>query len=314
MGTDIRLEFTLEELSEFDNTAIKQLRCYIIRKEDVQYIDLDNFGYPQYYSPTEYDLMYTCSYCNRYRYNWLPYNQEVFNSGMFGPIDDYRYFPTYNGFGVRSKQFKIIPDKYLAASKVLEKKNTIEMYFPADDQRQFGEYIVVIVVTVYQPGWGSNNLRTYTINKGVQFELVDEYKNKEDDLQLGETVEYDGYKFESKKVLAKYKSKAPDGYHKVVEIDKSRTQDNVSYESIVKDVKLIQNGNIYSVIKRDSNTLNSIIITLNGNDVTSQCGPNSNGIYSFTVDKDGYSVINQFDGRYVANWDIDDVDNSGWTD
>ena len=169
MGTDIRLQFTLDDLSEFDRTSIKQLRCYVVRKEDIQYIDLDNYGYPQYYSPTDYDLMYT-SCC---RYNWLPYNQYVYNCGMFGPIDDYRYFLAYNGFGVNSKQFKIVPDKYLASSRVINDTNTIEMYFPAQDQKDFGKYIVLIVVTIYQPGWGSNNLRTFTINKGVQFEIVD---------------------------------------------------------------------------------------------------------------------------------------------
>ena len=88
MGTDIRLQFTLDELSDYDATSIKQLRCYVIRKEDIQYIDLDNYGYPQYYSPTDYDLVYT----RCHMYNWLPYNQEVYTSGMFGPIDDYRYF------------------------------------------------------------------------------------------------------------------------------------------------------------------------------------------------------------------------------
>lgn len=176
MGTDIRLQFTLDDLSEFDRTSIKQLRCYVIRKDDIQYINLDNYGYPQYYSPTDYDLMYT-SCC---RYNWLPYNQYVYNCGMFGPIDDYRYFPAYNGFGVNSKQFKIVPDKYLASSRVINDTNTIEMYFPAQDQKDFGKYIVLIVVTIYQPGWGSNNLRTFTINKGVQFEIVDGNDTEQD--------------------------------------------------------------------------------------------------------------------------------------
>lgn len=176
MGTDIRLQFTLDDLSEFDRTSIKQLRCYVIRKDDIQYINLDNYGYPQYYSPTDYDLMYT-SCC---RYNWLPYNQYVYNCGMFGPIDDYRYFPAYNGFGANSKQFKIVPDKYLASSRVINDTNTIEMYFPAQDQKDFGKYIVLIVVTVYQPGWGSNNLRTFTINKGVQFEIVDGNDTEQD--------------------------------------------------------------------------------------------------------------------------------------
>lgn len=176
IGTDIRLQFTLDDLSEFDRTSIKQLRCYVIRKDDIQYINLDNYGYPQYYSPTDYDLMYT-SCC---RYNWLPYNQYVYNCGMFGPIDDYRYFPAYNGFGVNSKQFKIVPDKYLASSRVINDTNTIEMYFPAQDQKDFGKYIVLIVVTIYQPGWGSNNLRTFTINKGVQFEIVDGNDTEQD--------------------------------------------------------------------------------------------------------------------------------------
>lgn len=285
MGTDIRLQFTLDELSDYDATSIKQLRCYVIRKEDIQYIDLDNYGYPQYYSPTDYDLVYT----RCHMYNWLPYNQEVYTSGMFGPIDDYRYFPAYNGFGVRSKQFKIVPDKYLAPSRVISGSKQIEMYFPAADQRNFGEYIVLVVITVYEPGWGSNNLRTFTINKGVQFEIVDEYKNKEEeDLQLGETVEYDGYKFESKKVLAKYKREAPNGYHKVVEIYKSKIDDQ-RYEQTVKEVKLFQNENIYNfVIHPDTNT--DVSVWLNGENVTEKY-TNRDDICSFHVTSDGYKII-----------------------
>lgn len=309
MGTDVRLQFTLDELSDYDATSIKQLRCYVIRKEDIQYIDLDNYGYPQYYSPTDYDLVYT----RCHMYNWLPYNQEVYTSGMFGPIDDYRYFPAYNGFGVRSKQFKIVPDKYLAASRVISGSKQIEMYFPAQDQRNFGQYIVLVVITVYQPGWGSNNLRTFTINKGVQFEIVDDYKNNEEDLQSGETIEYDGYKFESKKTLAKYKHKAPNGYHKVVKISKYKKADD-SYVETVKDVKLFQSGSIYSFIK-EQDTQTYITIKLNGNDVTSQCGPNNNGIYSFTVNKDGYVVINTFAGKHQSQWlDFEEGEFQGWED
>lgn len=296
MGTDVRLQFTLDELSDYDATSIKQLRCYVIRKEDIQYIDLDNYGYPQYYSPTDYDLVYT----RCHMYNWLPYNQEVYTSGMFGPIDDYRYFPAYNGFGVRSKQFKIVPDKYLAASRVISGSKQIEMYFPAQDQRSFGQYIVLVVITVYQPGWGSNNLRTFTINKGVQFEIVDDYKNNEEDLQSGEAIEYDGYKFESKKVLAKYKSKAPNGYHKVVEIYKSKSDDNQHYEQTVKEVKLFQNGNFYSFIKNpDTNTY--VSVELNGKDITDEY-TNNNNICSFTVDRDGYKIITKNINHEVPNF------------
>lgn len=245
MGTDIRLQFTLDDLSEFDRTSIKQLRCYVIRKDDIQYINLDNYGYPQYYSPTDYDLMYT-SCC---RYNWLPYNQYVYNCGMFGPIDDYRYFPAYNGFGVNSKQFKIVPDKYLASSRVINDTNTIEMYFPAQDQKDFGKYIVLIVVTIYQPGWGSNNLRTFTINKGVQFEIVDgndteqdntnNQQSKPSNIQItdedynSQPVTEGDYTFANKAIQKMFNMNVSPKMHKVIDMYEIEGEYNNYIENIV---------------------------------------------------------------------------------
>lgn len=255
MGTDIRLQFTLDELSDYDATSIKQLRCYVIRKEDIQYIDLDNYGYPQYYSPTDYDLVYT----RCHMYNWLPYNQEVYTSGMFGPIDDYRYFPAYNGFGVRSKQFKIVPDKYLAPSRVISGSKQIEMYFPAADQRNFGEYIVLIVITVYEPGWGSNNLRTFTINKGVQFEIVDEYNSNDpsEDTDViyepGKEVEYDNFLFKSKKMLDLYKQTTPTGYYKVTEVHYREYLTGITNVGEMLNVSIVKDGDAYCYINKPIN-------------------------------------------------------------
>lgn len=251
MGTDIRLQFTLDELSDYDATSIKQLRCYVIRKEDIQYIDLDNYGYPQYYSPTDYDLVYT----RCHMYNWLPYNQEVYTSGMFGPIDDYRYFPAYNGFGVRSKQFKIVPDKYLASSRVISGSKQIEMYFPAEDQRNFGEYIVLIVITVYQPGWGSNNLRTFTINKGVQFEIVDGEDTQQDntnsqqgkpsniqitdeDYKSGLVKEGD-YSFANKAVQKMFNMNVSPKLHKVIDMYDRLGERGDYYYNFIQDIILV---------------------------------------------------------------------------
>ncbi len=247
MGTDIRLQFTLDDLSEFDRTSIKQLRCYVVRKDDIQYINLDNYGYPQYYSPTDYDLMYT-SCC---RYNWLPYNQYVYNCGMFGPIDDYRYFPAYNGFGVNSKQFKIVPDKYLASSRVINDTNTIEMYFPAQDQKDFGKYIVLIVVTIYQPGWGSNNLRTFTINKGVQFEIVDgndteqdstnNQQSKPSNIQItdedynSQPVTEGNYTFANKAIQKMFNMNVSPKMHKVIDMYEIEGE----YHNYIQDIVLV---------------------------------------------------------------------------
>lgn len=288
MGTDIRLQFTLDDLSEFDRTSIKQLRCYVIRKEDIQYIDLDNYGYPQYYSPTDYDLMYT-SCC---RYNWLPYNQYVYNCGMFGPIDDYRYFPAYNGFGVNSKQFKIVPDKYLASSRVINDTNTIEMYFPAQDQKDFGKYIVLIVVTVYQPGWGSNNLRTFTINKGVQFEIVDgndteqdntnNQQSKPSNIQItdedynSQPVTEGNYTFANKAIQKMFNMNVSPKMHKVIDMYEIGRGYNNYIDNIVlvwdqQDVKLMgvfqDQPQIYKGVGNTGNEVNPtttpINITLN---------------------------------------------------
>lgn len=247
IGTDIRLQFTLDDLSEFDRTSIKQLRCYVIRKDDIQYINLDNYGYPQYYSPTDYDLMYT-SCC---RYNWLPYNQYVYNCGMFDPIDDYRYFPAYNGFGVNSKQFKIVPDKYLASSRIINDTNTIEMYFPAQDQKDFGKYIVLIVVTVYQPGWGSNNLRTFTINKGVQFEIVDgndteqdntnNQQSKPSNIQItdedynSQPVTEGNYTFANKAIQKMFNMNVSPKMHKVIDMYEIEGE----YHNYIQDIVLV---------------------------------------------------------------------------
>lgn len=299
MGTDIRLQFTLDDLSEFDRTSIKQLRCYVIRKDDIQYINLDNYGYPQYYSPTDYDLMYT-SCC---RYNWLPYNQYVYNCGMFGPIDDYRYFPAYNGFGVNSKQFKIVPDKYLASSRVINDTNTIEMYFPAQDQKDFGKYIVLIVVTVYQPGWGSNNLRTFTINKGVQFEIVDgndteqgntnNQQGKPSNIQItdedynSQPVTEGNYTFANKAIQKMFNMNVSPKMHKVINMYEIEGEYHNYIDNIVlvwdqQDVKLMgvfqDQPQIYKGVGNTDNVVDPTItptkITLNQvtiENVTSDC-------------------------------------------
>lgn len=63
---------------------------------------------------------------------------------------------------------------YLADSQVLPTKNTLTCFFPAVQQGMCGEYKLVVVLTVFEQGWGRHNLRTYTIDKGLVFELVDE--------------------------------------------------------------------------------------------------------------------------------------------
>lgn len=62
---------------------------------------------------------------------------------------------------------------YLADSQVLNEKNTLTCMFPAVQQKMCGTYKLVVVLTVFEQGWGRHNLHTYTIDKGDVFELVD---------------------------------------------------------------------------------------------------------------------------------------------
>lgn len=152
IGNDIRVQTTLHELTDFDATMIKQLRCYFIPESD------SNVNpFPQTYDPAQYNI---CN-CGKPMYNVFPCN-----------IDAPHWFPGYNGFGVNSTPFMSINKEYLAPSRLLAEQNKIEAYFPAVDQKLLGEYRVVIVLTLYQTGWGADNLRTYTIDKGVVFALT----------------------------------------------------------------------------------------------------------------------------------------------
>jgi len=63
---------------------------------------------------------------------------------------------------------------YLADSQVLHETNTLTCMFPAVQQKFCGTYKLVVVLTVFEQGWGRHNLRTYTIDRGDVFELVDD--------------------------------------------------------------------------------------------------------------------------------------------
>ena len=161
IGNDIRVQTTLHELTDFDATMIKQLRCYFIPKSD------DNVNpFPQTYDPAQYNI---CN-CGKPMYNVFPCN-----------IDAPHWFPGYNGFGVNSTPFVSVKREYLAPSRLLAEQNKIEAYFPAADQKLLGEYKVVIVLTLYQAGWGTDNLRTYTIDKGVVFALTSDNQDIDTD-------------------------------------------------------------------------------------------------------------------------------------
>lgn len=154
IGNDIRVQTSLHDLNDFDITSIKQLRCYFIPQGD---------SYTVSNTDTYDPMQYTICNCGKPKYNVFPCN-----------MDAPHWFCGYNGFGVNSKRFVHVDNNFLAPARLLAEQNRIEAYFPAKAQYQIGEYKFVIVLTIYQPGWCENNLRTITLDEGVIFALTND--------------------------------------------------------------------------------------------------------------------------------------------
>ena len=154
IGNDIQVRATLSELGTWEAKDIKSVCCYFVRAEQKS-----SSKYPQYYEPTQYSM--NC--CGHGAYNVFPNNVSV---------TDPHLFPGYNGFGVQSTPFEHTPGEYRAPVKVMSDENRFEAFFPAKDQRYLGTYKTVFVVSLYEYGWNTDDVRTFTIDKGETFMLT----------------------------------------------------------------------------------------------------------------------------------------------
>lgn len=157
IGNDVVVRTSFDEFETNDKLKIKTLQCLFIKQEYDNKSDND-----MCYEPLQY-VYGCCGCCN--------YNAAVFNNGYNMPctLRDPHWFPGYNGFGVNSNKFNC-PKEYQSDVRVFD--NYVESYFPAKDQK-LGIFKVVFVAQVYITGWGMNDLKTITIDKGELFTLVD---------------------------------------------------------------------------------------------------------------------------------------------
>ena len=185
IGSDIRLNFNVcpdnsgfNVGADINQTNIKQIRCYLVNTEKYYINDEDHkdmfvrIKYPQFYHPTAHNI----NNAGFPSYHLLPHNVD--NYDHFLPdFHDYHWWPGFRGFGIHPERFgpnhNYLPKNwYLAESQVLPMDNMASCIFPAMEQRVLGKYKLVVVVTIYEQGWGRDNLCTYTIDKGNIFELV----------------------------------------------------------------------------------------------------------------------------------------------
>ena len=243
IGNDIRMIMKIQagmkdlttpyQMDDFDQTNIKQIRCYFIntscfnpKEEDVQPKPFMRVGFPEFYHPTAHNI----NNVGFPSYHMRPAN--LCNYDRFEPdFHDFHWWPGYRGFGLHPEHFHdhcchiqhgprpkpschgfepwepfmqepydiygrpvvdfrpIDPFNpvYLADSQPTIEKNTITCFFPAVQQKMCGIYKLVVVLTVYEQGWGRHNLRTYTIDKGNVFELVNDETGESGNI----TISYD---------------------------------------------------------------------------------------------------------------------------
>lgn len=187
IGNDIKVQFTIDDSKDFNKMNIKQIRVYFVNQTldntqpPIKRFPLEPF--PQFYEPTKYTL----HGCGRFEYNVNPcYNKCEYYMGAPG-FNDAHLWPYYNGFGVKPDHFvdccncpccrpnncpEEDPNIFLAPSTIEEKEGHVAAYFPAHEQIIAGEYKMVVVLTLYETGWGTQNLHTYTIDYGTLFNLV----------------------------------------------------------------------------------------------------------------------------------------------
>lgn len=207
IGNDIRFNLTLKGPRNYNQTNIKQLRAYLINTSLKDYTEMwapccdcgrshpcGKFGYhhPVYNSYTCIDRFHRafknpCKHCCCCKNDdYIPFN-PAFGQGPLPPKYEYnhRCCKCNKDFDFPVMPMHIDEDfKYLAPSRVLPKPNQVQVYFPAHEQFACGVYKLVIVVVVYEAGWGRCDLHTYTIDYGDVVTLVDDNTGVDGDITI----------------------------------------------------------------------------------------------------------------------------------
>lgn len=191
IGNDIRLNLTLRGPRTYDQASIKQLRCYLINTSIVDFFPnncnmndhvfgnhcmMGRCGHPCYHvNPCEY--FRDCRKCCQHNC-MLSHGNELAPNYCKKP--DLRCHNKYNSVaGTTDDRFC-----YTAYSRVLPKANSIQCYFPAEDQMFCGIYKLVVEAVIYEPGWGRTDLHTYTMDYGDVIDLVDDNTGASGDITL----------------------------------------------------------------------------------------------------------------------------------
>ena len=189
IGNDIRLAVDLRKqvIGEGDDTfAVRQVTAYLVNTtKEQEYKDKLNERkhfvgrfprepFSHYYDTTPWCV---CG-CGMPTYNAYPVNSGIY--GGFGT----------EPFGKLGKELQKIASviQYKAACRATAQQNIINVYFPAKDQLATGVYKLVLVASVYAPGYNVENLKTIQVDMPEVFELVE---TTEEGIDTGVTISTD---------------------------------------------------------------------------------------------------------------------------
>ena len=174
IGNDIRLAVDLRKqvIEEQDDTfAVRQVSAYLVNTAKVAQYQAKLEERPRFVGrfprePFSHDYSTTpwclCG-CGMPTYNAFPVNAGNVYSG----------FGTHPYDGVAKELESIAKHiQYKAACQATAQQNIISVYFPAKDQFATGVYKLVLVATVYAPGYNVENLKTIQVDVPEVFELV----------------------------------------------------------------------------------------------------------------------------------------------
>lgn len=176
IGNDIKIKFTLDKITEETFTNIKQIHCYLVNTTPTVEKPINCFDL--YCAPTEYtirnyglpvynvvpDCSYNCGF-SVYKHNTKKHNKKKrFCDGIEESV--------YKMYGLKNV--------YTAYNHQTEETKGVACYYPACEQRCYGDYKLLVQITAQEHGWGKCGVHHYLIDYGTVFTLAKDGDNLED--------------------------------------------------------------------------------------------------------------------------------------
>lgn len=172
IGNDIRILAKVLNKNQFGDVNIHSVKAFVINKTKEAERIADKNSKTKFISRFPIEPIDNC-------YKPSPYNINCAGSYSYNVIPMTYVCGSYAGFGCNPDWNDIYKpveqynfNEFLAPTKATENRSVVEISFPAEAQLYTGDYKIILVAKLYQPGFSATNLRTITIDYDNVFTLV----------------------------------------------------------------------------------------------------------------------------------------------